>query len=392
MTRFTPQFLFVLASSTAALACGGSDDTKGSTPGPGSVTSQYTLAAMQPCKKPLNTPYQDDDLCLEPPPPDVGFQIYVGPGTNSNYDDPNALAPYVLNPGDEGVLCVAATTGNAADAFSQEHHVRTRTGTHHIIYWREIDPTQSIVPPDGTQAGSCRGGNQAFFIGMESGLTPAGGVLDVPLPGDVSKYTAAERGAAMKIRANTRVWIETHFVNTSTDTPLLREAWANFAYFDASKVTEIIDPIFFIGGLSMAVPPGATQVIQAGPVTKPTTITGELRFMGLAGHAHAHTTRETVYLKRNGAENVVYQTFNWAEPLWAQFDEAHTNPAIAAGKDGAISGPFVFQAGDELRWECEVNNTTSVTLMFADRAYDAEMCNMFGYYTPGDGTNWGAFF
>lgn len=392
MTRYTSQFFFVLASSSAALACGGTDDSKGGTPGPG--TSQYTAAAMQPCDPALHTPYADDNLCLAPPPPDVGFQLYVGPGTNSNYDDPNAVAKYVLGPGDEGVLCVAATTGNAEDVYTQEHHVRTRTGTHHIIYWREIDPTQSLIPPDGTFDTQCRGSNQAFFIGMESGLTPAGGTLDVPLPGDVSKYTAEERGAAMKVRAKTRVWVETHFVNTSADTPLLREAWANFAYMDASKVTTIIDPIFFIGGLTMAVPPGATQVITAGPVTKKAGVTGELRLMGLAGHAHAHTVRESIFLTHNGTENVVYQTFNWSEPLWAQFDEAHTNPTIAPGKDGAISGPFVFQEGDSLRWECEVNNTTNppVTLVFADRAYDAEMCNVFGYYTPGDGTDWGTFF
>lgn len=386
MTRYTPHFLFVLASSAASVACGGNDGTKS-----GAGTSQYTAAAMQPCDPAIHTPYADDNLCLAPPPSEVGFQIYFGPGT-SNYDDPNAMAKYVLIPGDEEVLCLAATTGNAEDAFSQEHHIRTRTGTHHIIYWREIDPTQSLIPPDGSTNTSCRASNQAFFVGMESGLTPSGGVLDVPLPGDVAKYTPEEKGAAMKIRAKTRIWIETHFVNTSSSTPLLREAWANFAYMDASKVTTIMDPIFFIGGLAMAVPPATTQVINAGPVTKKAGVTGELRFTGLAGHVHAHTVRESVFLTHNGTESVVYQTFNWSEPLWAQFDEAHTNPPIEPGKDGAISGPFVFQDGDSLRWECEVNNTTNITLNFADKAYDAEMCNMFGYFTPGDGTYWPEFF
>lgn len=399
MNRLTPGFLVVLASSIASVACG--SDGKDSSNSGGPDTSQWNAAAMQPCKNALDTPYLNDELCLEPPDPEVGFQIYFGPGTDSNYDDPDALAPYVLPPGTgDGVLCEAATTSNTVEAYSAEHHVRTRSGTHHIIYWRSIDPTTSTIPPDGTQAGGCRSfSNQAFFIGTESALSLKGGTLDAPLPAtDPTKYTDEERGFAWKIPAKTRIWIETHFVNTG-DQPMLREAWANVAYKDPAAVTKIIDPIFFIAGLTLNLAPGDTTVVKSGVVSRPASIDGELRFMGFGGHTHAHTTRETVYLTRSGEtqENIVYQTYNWEEPLWAQFDYAHVNPPIVDGQDGAMTGPFIFAPGDTLRWECEVHNTTPdqysptpINLQWGDLAYTGEMCNLFGYYTPGNGSMWPA--
>lgn len=400
MNRTSLKMLAILAAGSASVACGGTDDKKstGGAETPGDVA--WTAAAMQSCKTPIHSPYLNDELCLEPPPADVGFQIYFGPGTDKNYDDPNALAPYVLAPGaGDGVMCVAATTPNDVESFSREHHVRTRSGTHHIIYWRSIDPTTSTIPADGTQAAECRSGlgtgNQSFFIGTESALSLAGGKLDAPLPAqDPTKYTAEEKGFAWKIPAKTRIWIETHFVNVS-DKPMLREAWANVAYADSASVTKIIDPIFFISGLALNLPPGQSTVVQSSPVPRPTNIQGDLRFMALAGHAHAHTTRETAYITHNGVEQIVYQTYSWAEPLWAQFDGAHVNPPVKDGVDGSLSGPLIFYPGDTIRWECEVHNTTPdqyspnpVTLAWGDLAYTGEMCNLFGYYTPGDGSMW----
>jgi hypothetical protein len=410
MLRLQQNLLVALGMSALSVACGGTHENAGNTnqnqnqgDDGGSVSGDtFAPGAADPCKTTPNTTYPNNDLCIEPPPPSMGFQIHFGP---SDYSNPDEVKKFVLDPGAEGVLCEAVHTPNSAAVFSQEQHVRTRQGTHHIIYWRQ-SPGQQVSPPaDGTLADGCRGGGYVFFMGSEAALSSKGGKLDVPLPGAKGQVVSGEEaGYAQEIQPNMSVWIETHFVNTTTQ-PLLREAWANVIYFDQSKVTKILDPIFWIGGLAEAVPPhqraivpAATRQVQAHigemqsapPPTSGPAPSGPVALMGIAGHAHAHTVRETVWVTHgDGTETEVYQAMNWEEPLFAQFDDVHSNPPVADGQTGAFSGPLVLNPTDSVRWECEVNNTLdNVTLVFADRAYDAEMCNVFGYYVPGNGGAW----
>jgi len=396
------------ALACLSTACGGSTDkddannplgTGGEGAGGGAGTGGndiFTPGTADRCKNGPKTSYLNDELCLEPPKPEQGFQIHFGPAADADYDDPAVLEPFILRPTEEGVLCQAAITPNEEEAFSQEQHIRIRTGTHHIILWRAVDD-KVVGPEAGTlQKDGCRAGNYVFFIGSEAGLTEAGAKLDVPLPGATSAYGEDDKGIAMRIRPKTPIWVETHFVNT-TERDMLREGWANVIYTDKTKVTTVMDPIFFIGGVGMNVPPQTTQVVNAGPTKNPLIagVQQEVRMMGIAGHVHAHTTRESVFLNHaDGSKDLVYQSFNWAEPLFAQFDDVHTNPAMGeADKDGALSGKLIIKPGEGLSWECEVNNTLdNISLRFADRAYDAEMCNVFGYYVPGNGLAWNQVF
>jgi hypothetical protein len=379
--------LAIFATSVTSIACGGGD---GSEKGPGNQTNTFRAGAADQCKRDLNSPYPNDENCLEPPPPEMGFQLYFGPGTDKDYNDPNAVGPYVLNPGDEGVLCLATSSPNADDVYQNEYHVRTRTGTHHIIYW--AGPTAPATKPaDGTLVpNNCRDLQHAFYLGAESGIGPTGARIDLV----ATDRAPEDRGVATLWHKRSSVWIETHFVNTG-DTPLLREAWGNIIYADPAEVTKVADAMFWIGGLGMAVPPGQTQVVSAGPVVRPTTITDEVRILGLVSHVHAHTQRHSIFLTHSDGRprETIYESYNWAEPLLATFDTVHQNaPLGVAGKDGAMSGKLILGQGDGISWECEVNNTLpNTTLVFADRAYDAEMCNVFGLYTPGTGASWNAF-
>jgi len=361
----------------------------GDTTGP-TGNDLFTPGAADRCKKVPNTPYLNNDLCLEPPSEDLGFQLHFGP---SDYDDPAEVEKYILPAGGEGVLCESAVTPNMEDQYSQEQHTRIRSGTHHIIYWRNVDDKVPEVPPRTLLKDNCRQSGYAFFIGAEAALGPKGGFLDVPLAGATSAYGEEDKSIAQIIHPKTKIWIETHFVNQTED-DMLREAWANVIYTDGSKITTILDPIFWIGGLAMQVPAHTEQLIYAGPATPPTFTAGkEVRLMGIAGHIHAHTTQEDVYLNHaDGTKELVYQTFNWAEPLFAQFDDQHQNPAMgrSAGADGSISGKFIIKPGESVSWACHVNNTLNTVITFADRAFDAEMCNVFGYYIPGNGGNWAA--
>lgn len=393
-----PVTLVALAALAASsIACSsksanesGSGALAGNDAGGSDTNDLFTAGTADPCKSGLKTPYLNDELCLEPPAEAQGFQMHFGPAAGTDYDNPDAIAPFLLQPGDEGVLCQSAMTPNTDKEFSQEQHIRIRSGTHHIIFWRAVQPVPDI--PEGTLLpDNCRQNGYSFFVGSEAGLTDKGGRLDIPLPGATSAYGPEDVGVAQSIEPNTKVWIETHFVNTS-EKPMLREVWANIVYADKAKVTTVMDPIFWIGGAAMNVPPGQRQVVPAGPAVPPKGAS-DVRLMGIAGHVHAHTARESVFLNHaDGTKELVYETFNWAEPLFAQFDSVHQNPATGTvGRDGARSGKLIFAPGDTMTWECEVNNTTQAALKFADRAYDAEMCNVFGYFTPGNGTTWNAF-
>jgi hypothetical protein len=387
------------ALSIAALspACGGNDGAPTSSSGSneqgrndvGSDSGTAIPAGRaDPCKKAIDSGFVGDDLCIEPPAADVGYQLHFGP---SDYSDPMELAKYTLAPGAEEVKCVYLHTPNTETMFYSEYHVRMRGGTHHMILWAPTARTHDQVkpPPDGTLTDSCRNFDYTFELGAQSGIGPKGAALDVPLPAKLQPKE--NEGLAYQDLPDTSVALETHYVNTGTEL-LLREVWINVIYQDPSTVKNKIDSVFWIGGLAMNVPPGTKQTITAGPATQPPVAAGQhIRIIGLTGHVHAHTTHEAVWWNHaSGGKEIIYETYNWQDPLIAQYDSVHTNPTpgISANSDGAHTGLLTLQPGDTISWACDVDNTTDQPLRFADLAYTAEMCNVFGFFTPGTGGEW----
>src|SRR5581483_12506136 len=168
--------------------------------------------------------------------------------------------------------------------------------------------------------------------------------------------------------------IETHYVNTSPD-PILREVWINIVYSDPDKVKTKIDSVFWIGGLAMNVQPHTKESIVAGPAVQPPAPDGQsIRILGISGHVHAHTTHESVWINRAaGGKDLIYETYNWQEPLIAEFDSVHKNPkpGVSTTSDGAFTGALTLEPGDTVSWQCDVDNTTEKPLKFADLAYSA---------------------
>jgi hypothetical protein len=111
--------------------------------------------------------------------------------------------------------------------------------------------------------------------------------------------------------------------------------------------------------------------------------------MGFAAHAHAHTTRVSAWINRAGGEKeIVYETYDWSEPLMAMFDSQHDYdaPSMESGNEGAYSGILTMNPGDTFGWECHIRNDDQPDpLRFGDGAYRLEMCNIFGFYAPGNG-------
>src|SRR5260221_4413132 len=151
MTRsWTYIAFFVGAHGLAACSSGSTGRASPSTeePGGGAPTDQGAPAPMVPTDpaapaapgdpKPPSAPkltgcgidsgFPGDEYCILPPPPGLGFQIHTGP---SSYDDPDEVAKYVVDAGQETVEFISATAGNDEDVYFYGRQYRMRPGSHH---------------------------------------------------------------------------------------------------------------------------------------------------------------------------------------------------------------------------------------------------------------------
>jgi hypothetical protein len=361
--------------AAAAMGCGGSDPAEEP-----SVTDPGSTGTTTPACENSLTDYDGDCLALEEPDASVGFQLHYGP---SDYSDPDEIEKYLLQPGDEVTDCLYMTTPNDEDVYYEEYHARMRPGTHHLIIF---GGQASVDEPDGT-LGPCNfGPDFQFLVGAQSGIGPDGGRIDIP--GDMPVAPENE-GLVAVLGAHTKIAFQMHYVNNGKH-PILREAWANFVIAKQEQITGVMAPVTFLGGLAMNVPPHTKTTID-GDCSIPEDGPEELRIAGLTGHMHAHATRFTVWHTPKGGERQrIYETFDWAEPELISYDSITKNPVpdAGAGTGGGTSGQLWVKKGDLIEWQCAVDNTLDEPLRFGNEAYTAEMCNLFGSYTPSMGGQW----
>jgi hypothetical protein len=275
--------------------------------------------------------------------------------------------------------CQKWTTPNTENLYTKGYYLTARTGTHHIIVYR-ADPNGSSfrnVEDGQFPAGDQRGTDLSFMVGAQSGLGAGGLILD-------ARTVAPEyENWAAVVQPGTRVCYEAHYVN-ATDEDLLRESWVKFDLIPEDQVEERQAAIFALGGLLETVAPGAHRS-WTGECVLPASNPGPIEILGMTGHMHAAGQRQTVWKRHlDGTREKIYETFDWAEPLNAQYDSVTINPEFSpeTKSDGATSGRMVIQPGEKIQWECEFINSTDGTLRFGNGAYDAEMCNVFGFYGP----------
>jgi hypothetical protein len=359
------------------IACGssdgGTDASNNNTSGAGASTSAGNTTgagatSVAGCN--LNTGYPGDELCIAPPDPSEGFQLHYGP---PSYDAAE-VEPFLLDPGDETTDCFFAKTPNTEKVFTFEYHGRMRPGSHHLIVY-----AQDTSVADGLDANCNQGADARFFVGSQT-LT-----VDIPLPGAM---TAPENvGLAMELGPNTQMALQLHYINT-TQERVLREAWVNMMYSDPATVTQIAEPIFFLGGLAMNIAPNTEKIVK-GSASAPQ----ELRILGITGHYHAHTVRFSAWHVVGTQRTLILEDYDWHEPHNLQFDSVNQNPLPdpATKQPGGWSGILTVKPGERIDWECHVINDGNVTLTFANEVYTAEMCNLFGFYTPSMGQAWRAF-
>jgi hypothetical protein len=123
-------------------------------------------------------------------------------------------------------------------------------------------------------------------------------------------------------------------------------------------------------------------------------ITEPIRLVTVFGHRHAWTTNFSSWVEKPGGElDIIYQSFDWFDEPTYRYDSITQNPVPAPEMrtDGATSGVRMLNAGEKLHFNCHIEFTderaqaegapspASIgTLGFANQAFTAEMCILFG--------------
>jgi hypothetical protein len=329
----------VMSLGLAALGCSGSDSSGPATqtPDPGPTTKGCGL----------DTGWAGDEFCILPPPEDQGFQVHYGP---SDYADDAEVAKYLIDPGIDTNIFEAKTAGNTKDVYFYKREYRMRRGSHHLIV--SAGGAGSILG-----AGRRLGGSQNVIKDNPTGEMPPENV-----------------GIGMPLSALSPLTLNLHHYN-STQEPLLREAWINFWYVDASTVTQEAREMF-LWAQGSPVAPGARVTVRGRKV-----IDADGRVLTMYGHRHSNNVRFSAYRVRGDNRELVYDDYDWAEPAVFEFNSLTKNPAPnpEAEESGAHTGILDLKVGDALEWECEIVNNHSVEITFGENeAATSEMCILVG--------------
>jgi hypothetical protein len=114
------------------------------------------------------------------------------------------------------------------------------------------------------------------------------------------------------------------------------------------------------------------------------------RILYLTNHMHAHALRMSAWKVPGGdaTQKVkVLDAYSWEDPTNIYYDSAHNNtPGDPTTKTGGsdVSGDLVVNPGDQIQWECEVNNDSNGVLTFRNEVYTGEMCILTGSMVRAD--------
>ena len=342
------------------------------------------------------TNYSGDQYCILPPPPDKGVQLGHHPqgeglawheqaskGDMSGYMNPPA--DWTLPPGGEGERNIQIKHQSKGGKYYRTYS-RMRGGSHHMIVSTVAQSAQT----------------NKWGPGGADGLFNGNGVPGAQRPDENApqsfKQPAEDVGLYREVVADPIVNYNMHHFN-STDKPILKEAWQNLWWEDnpKTKVNNINGlPILQAVG-TFAQPGQIVDMHYASTVATPT------RVLGLFGHRHAWTTNFSAWVERTGKPpEILYQSFDWFdEPTYTYNSEVkNAVPDFAKRSDGAASGIVNLAVGDKLHFNCHIEYTDArakeenspVTpsqngpLRFANEAYNAEMCILFGAAIGDNGT------
>ena len=308
--------------------------------------------------------YPGNEYCILPPPEGLGTQVHIGP---SDYAAPGQFA---LAPGAEVSDFYSINAPNPEAHHYYRSNWRMRPGGHHMLIAMMASDQADGWARSGDMGTEFGGRGKSFGGAQRPSVDRPQGTLEIP---------PENAGLGEQIAARQQFTFNLHHINTGTTT-LLREVWVNVWYV---KEENLKAPIVTFAGTGnpadMSIAPG--QHVQRSYAC---TSAGATRIISLYGHYHAHDVHFGVSVVRaSGTISPVYDSFDWEDIPVYQYDSISTNPVarVAERVDGAASGLLELTAGDQLQFDCDINNDSSKTLRFADEAITGEMCILFGSYT-----------
>ena len=326
-------------------------------------------AAAPPPGCPSNSGFPGDSACLAAPSPDQGFQLHYGP-TSYGPDSAADVDQFVLQPGDETIDCWFEKTPNTQDVYVGGYEFAMRPGSHHL----NVD-INSSPSPDGF--GTCQANDNA------PGLL---GGTETPFVDERVDPAPENQGLAVQLPANSQAVLNFHVIDTGTE-PIVREAWLNYFYMDASQVRGFRGNVFLTGGVGFYITPGTHQTYDYScSPDRP------VRILSLAAHMHVHSSRMSAWKVTSvdggpPTATLVYETYSWSAPTFLKYDSAHPDnpvPNRATQTPGGTSGTLIVNPTDTIQWECDVDNTSDNVLTFRNEVFTGEMCILTGAMVPAD--------
>ena len=332
------------------------------------------------------TKFPGDDFCILPPPPDKGVQYGVHPQGKkwfeqvskadlSGYD--NLTSEWIMEDGEEEQVNYQTAAENPMQANYYRAYARMRPGSHHMIVSSEMSGTMEKWAPGGPGLGALQ--------------LPGAQRPDENTPKSLEK-PAEDKGLYNRLPAKAPVVFNMHHFNAQGK-QILKEAWTNL-WWETDATIEL-KPIF---GLELGQTAGLS--VQPGQVVDlhySWNVSNGFRWVTAFGHRHAWTSNFTAWLENpDGKLDIVYQSLNWLDEPTYRYDSVAINPVPDSTKkvDGGASGLLMVKSGQKIHFNCHIVYTDARAaqekaprpmqngpLHFANEAFTAEMCILFGSTT-----------
>lgn len=314
--RMGPVLLTIAACGCSAPAVHSAEPDSGASTAIIPAVASRADAGSLPLEKGGAIMVEDAGPALPAPPPSAGIQLHT--------------TPFVMQPGEENVVCQVLSTAHPAMNLSS-FEVSERFGMHHMtLYYGPAgasDPCVSALYP--------------IFLAQQQHVSS-------DLSGGAPEY----RGAFLKIPEGTFV-VKIHAMN-NTDQPATIEAWINLETLPTSG-PQLSFLSLSAGSLKMNVPAHTASTYKAS-VAPPSDTT----IVQMIAHTHSHTKEErATYDGRR-----IYTSSNWEDAPEVRYN--------------SLTAPLVVKAGTALEWECDIDNTLDTPLVYAELVDKGEMCNLFG--------------
>lgn len=258
-----------------------------------------------------------------------------------------AIAPYSVPPGAEMLRCQEMALPSDSDIDVDRIQWAFSAGSHHVHVYASAGGEQDGVARtyDCPQA--------VDFDRWHLLVASENRGVDWTLPD----------GVAMHVEARQSLLIQSHYLNTTSDSDLVAQGSVIFRVAEPGTVQKRMAALFG-QNRDIHVPPHESAHVEA---TCALSAAADIHV--LMGHYHAHGRSFQAWVEPRGqARRTVYENGEAdLHPRWTTYDDLHLG------------------RHDHLGWSCDYDNPLEKALVFGAHEATEEHCNLFAFYTLDQG-------